>query len=128
MSLSNLATLLSGIGRQEEALEVAQEAVDLDRELASANPQAFTPGLAMSLGTLYETRVEAGLWEAALEANTEAVELFAELAQAFPAVYGTYLTMTRKDRVTILSALGDRQGELEDLKRLPETGRPELGP
>ena len=59
--LNNLANHLSDLGRREEALGAAEEALDLRRTLAAANPQAFTPDLALSLGKLYGTRMEAGL-------------------------------------------------------------------
>ena len=44
--------MLSALGRREEALEQAQEAVKLYRELAAARPDAFRPDLAGSLNNL----------------------------------------------------------------------------
>ena len=53
MSLINLtATVLSALGRREAALEAADEAVRLYRELAPARPDAFIPDLAVSLNNL----------------------------------------------------------------------------
>jgi hypothetical protein len=52
MSLNNLARRLSGLGRREEALAAADEAVRLYRALAAARPDAFTPDLARSLSVL----------------------------------------------------------------------------
>ena len=49
MSLNNLANRLSDVGRREDALAAAEEAVALRRELARARPDAFTPNLAGSL-------------------------------------------------------------------------------
>ncbi len=46
MSLNNLANTLSDLGRREEALAAAEEAVGLYRELAAARPDAFRPDLA----------------------------------------------------------------------------------
>jgi tetratricopeptide (TPR) repeat protein len=51
-SLNNLGTGLSGLGRREEALAAAQEAVAIRRRLAAARPDAFLPDLAMSLNNL----------------------------------------------------------------------------
>lgn len=48
-ALSNLAICLSELGQWEEALTVAQEAVELYRALAAAQPEAFRPDLASSL-------------------------------------------------------------------------------
>jgi hypothetical protein len=41
---------------------VAEE-VGLYRELAAANPQAYTPDVAMSLGTLCGARMRTALWD-----------------------------------------------------------------
>jgi len=50
--LNNLSVRLSDLGRREEALTVAEEAVRLRRGLAAARPDAFTPDLALSLNNL----------------------------------------------------------------------------
>jgi tetratricopeptide (TPR) repeat protein len=50
MSLNNLANRLSDLGRREEALEKAQEAVRIREQLAKARPDAFLPDLATSCG------------------------------------------------------------------------------
>ena len=48
--LNNLANRLSALGRREEALAKAQEAVRIYEQLAQARPDAFLPDLAMSCG------------------------------------------------------------------------------
>ena len=50
--LNNLGNRLSDLGRREDALAAAQEAVDLYRQLAADRPDAFLPDLAMSLNNL----------------------------------------------------------------------------
>ena len=50
MSLNNLGTMLSELGRRKEALAAAEEAVRIRRGLAAQRPDAFIPDLAMSLG------------------------------------------------------------------------------
>ena len=52
MSLNNLGAMLSALGRQEEALAAAQEAVNIRRRLAAQQPDAFLPDLAASLTNL----------------------------------------------------------------------------
>jgi hypothetical protein len=47
--LNNLGTFFSEVGRREEALAPAEEAVTIYRCLAEANPAAYLPDLAMSL-------------------------------------------------------------------------------
>ena len=44
--------MLAHVGRQEEALASADEAVELRRRLAEANPAAYLPDLAASLAIL----------------------------------------------------------------------------
>ena len=75
MSLNTLAVRLSELGRREEALAAAQEAVQIRRALTRARPEAFTPGLATSLYNL-ATRLSAlGRREEALAAAQEAADL-----------------------------------------------------
>lgn len=49
---NNLAIMLSELGQREEALEAAQEAMDLYRELTRQRPDTFTPDLARCLDVL----------------------------------------------------------------------------
>ncbi|MBC7251259.1 MAG: CHAT domain-containing protein [Anaerolineae bacterium] len=51
-ALGMLGYALSALGRREEALAATAEAVEIRRELAAANPQAFRPDLATSLNNL----------------------------------------------------------------------------
>ncbi|NLU75229.1 tetratricopeptide repeat protein [Streptomyces sp. HNM0575] len=58
MSLNNLGTMLSELGRQQEALQTATEAVGICRELATQNPPADMPHLASALNN-YSNRLSA---------------------------------------------------------------------
>ena len=51
-ALNNLGVCLSKLGRREDALAAAREAVDIYRRLAAERPDAFLPDLAMSLNNL----------------------------------------------------------------------------
>ena len=84
MSLNNLATMLSELGRREEALTQAEEAVRLYRQLAAARPDAFLPNLAMSLNNLANRLSDLGRREEALAQAEEAVRLRRQLAAARP--------------------------------------------
>ncbi|MFC8849729.1 tetratricopeptide repeat protein, partial [Micromonospora sp. NPDC057141] len=66
MSLSNLGAFLSGLGRREQALAPAEEAVLIRRRLAEANPDAYLPDLAMSLNNLGTLLAALGQREQAL--------------------------------------------------------------
>ena len=52
MSLNNLGMGFSDLGRREEALAAAHEALDIYQRLAQSRPDAFLPDLAMSLGKI----------------------------------------------------------------------------
>lgn len=134
--LNNGATYLSALGRREEALEAAEEAVKLRRDLALARPEAskrrglpsatatsssreeaarseaFTPDLAMSLNNLANRLSDLGRREAALEAAQEAVGLTRDLARARPEAFTSYLATSLNNLATMLSDLGRREEAL----------------
>src|SRR5438034_873004 len=74
-SLNNLGTGLSGLGRREEALAAAQEAVAICRRLAAARPDAFLPDLAMSLNNLGAGLGNLGRRDEAVATAQEAVDI-----------------------------------------------------
>ncbi|MEI7940693.1 MAG: tetratricopeptide repeat protein, partial [Verrucomicrobiota bacterium] len=83
-TLNNLANVLSDLGRREEALAHAQDAVRLYRQLAEARPDAFLPNLAMSLNNLANRLSALGRREEALAHAQESVRLDRQLAEARP--------------------------------------------
>jgi tetratricopeptide (TPR) repeat protein len=78
--LNNLANRLRDLGRSEEALAAAEEAVGLYRTLAANRPDAFTPDLARSLCNLGNMLGALGRREEALARAEEAVGLYRALA------------------------------------------------
>ena len=72
----NLANRLSDVGRSGEALEVAQEAVRLRRDLVQASPEAHMPDLAASLSNLATILQKKGQYEEALNVFTEGFDRF----------------------------------------------------
>ena len=74
--LHNLANRLSDVGRSGEALEAAQEAVELYRALVQGSPEAYTPRLAGSLSNLANRLSEEGRYEEALNVFTEGFDRF----------------------------------------------------
>ena len=100
-SLNNLANRLSALGRREEALAAAEEAVRLYRTLAQARPDAFMPDLAMSLNNLANMLSDLGRPEEALAAAEETIaklrSYFTDRPRAFAdrmvIVINTYLRM-----------------------------------
>ena len=122
---NNLANRLSDLGRREAALEAAEEAVGLYRELARARPDAFTPYLAGSLNNLANRLSDLGRREAALQAAEEAVALRRELARARPDAFTPDLAMSLNNLANMLSDLGRREAALqaaEEAVALPRAG------
>ena len=110
--LNNLANMLSAVGRREDGLAAAEEAVALYRELARARPDAFTPHLAGSLTTLANMRSYVGRREDALAAAEEAVALRRELARARPDAFTPDLAMSLNNLANRLSDVGRREDAL----------------
>jgi hypothetical protein len=75
------------LGRRDEALSAAEEAVQVWRQLAATNPAAFGPGLSRSLLNLGNQLSEMGRREEALAATAEAVQVWRQLAAANPAAF-----------------------------------------
>ncbi|MEJ5241467.1 MAG: tetratricopeptide repeat protein, partial [Anaerolineales bacterium] len=88
-----------------EALQAAQEAAALYRQLAQINPQAFLPDLAMSLNNLGVLFSELGRREEALQAAQEAVEIRRQLAQVNPQAFLPDLARSLGSYGSILLAL-----------------------
>ena len=110
--LNNLAVRLSDLGRREEALAAAQEAVHLRRELAAARPDAFLPDLATSLNNLANSLSELGWREEALAASQEAVCLRRGLAATRPDAFLPDLAASLNNLAIRLSDLGRREEAL----------------
>jgi tetratricopeptide (TPR) repeat protein len=138
MFLNNAANFLSTLGRREDALAAATEAVGLYRDLARARPEAFTPDLATSLSNLANGLSELGRREDALAAATEAVTIRRDLARARPEAFTPDLTMSVNNLANRLSEPGRREDALaaateavtirRDLARArPEAFTPNLG-
>ncbi len=111
--LNNLGSILSELGRRAEALQAAQEATDIYRQLAAANPQAFQPDMAMSLNNLGNRLSELGRREEALQAAQEAVSIRRQLAAANPQAFQPKLAMSLNNLGSILSELGRREEALQ---------------
>ena len=109
MSLNTLATMLSDLGRREEALAQAEEAVRIYGQLAEQRPDAFLPDLAMSLNNLANRLRDLGRREEALAQAEEAVRIYRQLAQQRPDVFLPDLARFLATRGEIIAA--DRPGE-----------------
>ena len=112
-AMNNLAVRLADAGRREEALEAAQEAVAIRRDLADANPAAYLPNLAGAVSNLANHLAAAGRREEALEAAQEAVAIHRDLARIDPAAYRPDLAGSVNNLANQLAAAGRREEGLD---------------
>ena len=109
-SLNNLGAMLSELGRREDALAAAQEAVEIRRRLAAERPDAFLPDLAASLNNLGAMLSKLGRREDALAAAQEATGIYRRLAADRPDAFLPDLA----------GSLGTLGNSLADLDRFDE--------
>ena len=107
--LNNLGNRLGDAGRWEEALAPANEAVEIRRRLAEANPAAYLPDLAASLNNLGIRLGDVGRGEEALAPANEAVEIRRRLAEANPAAELPGLAGSLNNLRNRLSDVGRRE-------------------
>ncbi|MEW6529660.1 MAG: tetratricopeptide repeat protein [Thermodesulfobacteriota bacterium] len=110
--LNNLGNRLCDLGRREEALKAADEAVTIRRELARARPDAFLPHLAGSLNNLGIRLSDLGRREEALRAAQESATIHRGLAKARPDAFLPDLAMSLNNLGATLSDLGRHEDAL----------------
>jgi tetratricopeptide (TPR) repeat protein len=110
----DLSARLSHEGKRDEALTNAQEAVDLRRAVAKANPDAFHPDsdLALSVNNLANRLRDVGRREDALTAAQEGVDLYRALAKTNPDAFLPKLAMSVNNLAIMLSDIGRREDAL----------------
>ena len=115
------------MGRSDDALEVAQQAAGLYRDLVEVSPAAYTPDLARSLNNLAIGLSEVGRSDDALEVAQQAAGLYRDLVEVSPAAYTPDLARSLNNLTKLLSQ-GRCQGEpmdvyIQDPGRLPTSVR-----
>ncbi|MFE2916734.1 tetratricopeptide repeat protein [Kitasatospora indigofera] len=108
-SLNNLSLHLGEVGRREEGLTAAEEAVAIRRTLAKANPDTHLPSLTSSLNNLAIRLVEVGRREEGLTAIEEAVAIRRSLAEANPDTHLPDLAMFLNNLSVCLGEVGRRE-------------------
>ncbi|CAF0693564.1 tetratricopeptide repeat protein [Candidatus Methylacidithermus pantelleriae] len=103
---TELAFLYGQLGDHLRALEHQQKAVNLHRELAEENPQAFLPSLATSLNNLGTYLSALGQREEALAATQEAVDLYRKLAAQNPQAFLCHLASSLTNLGGMFANLG----------------------
>ncbi len=93
MSLNNLGTMLSDLGRRGRSSGGGKEAADIYRKLAENNPQAFLPDLATSLGVYGNALLGLERYDEAVRAFSEGLELLAPFFQKLPQAFAGWLVL-----------------------------------
>jgi tetratricopeptide (TPR) repeat protein len=104
--LTNLGGDLPDIGKYDEALVAAREAVALQRQLANVDQVKYQAGLAAALNDLGNRLDLSGNFKEALAVTSEAATLWRDLARGNPAMHQPFLARTLGN----LSASYDRVG------------------
>jgi hypothetical protein len=105
-AFTHAAIRLSALGRREDALAAAEEAVRLYRALAAARPDAFTPNLATSL-SVFADRLEAlDRTTDAVPFDEEAVRLLRPYFLQRPAAFGREILTYARDYVRRAGLVG----------------------
>ncbi|MBB4765717.1 tetratricopeptide repeat protein [Actinoplanes digitatis] len=102
------ALRLAESGRRAEALTASQEAVDLYRESAGLNRDAYLPDLALSMNNHSIRLAESGRRAEALTASQEAVDLYRESAGLNRDAYLPDLAMSVNNHANRLADAGRR--------------------
>jgi tetratricopeptide (TPR) repeat protein len=90
-SLNILGTVLSALGRQDEALDTNGEAVTIQRRLVAVAPGKFEPDLARGLGVRGTVLGKGGNHGEAAAAFREALLVLLPLAQGHPSTFDDLL-------------------------------------
>jgi tetratricopeptide (TPR) repeat protein len=108
--LGRFSLALISAGRLDDALQPAEEAVSICRDLAAAGYGGTQPELARALSNLALLLNDLGRPAEALPVITEAVSAWHSLETATPGHYGADLARSLTSRLKILSSLGGTTG------------------
>lgn len=109
LTLEHAAFAQSRAGQPGQALPLVEEAVDISRSLAEAEPEQYTLFLAQSLSNMASRQFEAGASPQALEAALEAIKLYQDAAHINAADTVVPLAMTLETFANILASLGHEE-------------------
>jgi hypothetical protein len=115
-SLRVVAAMADRAGKMEEALAAWEEATDVYRRLARANPGGYQPGLAAALTGLGVALWDVGQLEDGLSATREAVSLNHSIAEANPDEYRVARAQSLTNLAAYLAHL-DLDGEALPIAR-----------
>lgn len=113
MYSTDLGDLMRLTSRPSESIDLAQDAVQLLRELIKKNPTGYSHSLILGLNNLAKPLWQIGKHKEALEKYQEALDLARNLAEKNPDIYLTYLAWTLFDYAVLLRRI-QRTSEAEE--------------
>jgi tetratricopeptide (TPR) repeat protein/MinD-like ATPase involved in chromosome partitioning or flagellar assembly len=122
-SLNNAGNFLGAQGKLDEALIAIEEAVELYRDLAKAQPAAYNADLAMAATNLSTILARMGRTEQALSYSLEAVNVYRQLVQGHSARYESDFARALNNHSNLLGALGRRGDALSAIDEALELSR-----
>jgi tetratricopeptide (TPR) repeat protein len=120
---NNLALRLSNVGRREDALTIASQAVEAYDRLAAANPRAFAGAFAASLNNLATFMKAVGRPDDALATASQVVEAYRILVAANLDAFVPNLAAALSNLATMLDAVGRPEEALVVASEAVELGR-----
>lgn len=106
LTLQQASAVLAAEGEADAGLAAAEEAVDIGRAMAAADPDGGTLPLAQALGNLAGRCLDSGRLKDGLDRALEAVDLFHRVVAADPVHAVPSLIVTMDSLTAILTALG----------------------
>ena len=104
--LFDYAYLKADFTRMHEAVQLYVEALQIYRQLAESNPDAYMPRVAMTLNNLANLQRALGRYVEAEENYVEALQIYRQLAESSPDAYMPDVALTLNNLATLQSDLG----------------------
>ncbi len=121
--LNNLGGRHYDLGNRDHAMQATQEAVDIRRELAHKNPDAFNPDLAMSLSVIGDCHSALQDWQSTEDAYLEAAKILRPYFEKYMDRYGGLWITNCVDLAKACLVQGKSDGEVR--KILNDLGVPD---
>ncbi|MDO9267631.1 MAG: tetratricopeptide repeat protein [Methylobacter sp.] len=105
-NLSDLAIALYRVGDNEQALGIAKQALDINRQLVQKNPDRFSPDYARSLSNYANRLSDVGRNEEAIGFTKQALDIRQQLAQKNPDYFDPVYARSLHNYANRLSDVG----------------------
>ena len=104
--LFDYAYLKADFTRMHEAVQLYVEALQIYRQLAESNPDAYMPRVALTLNNLANLQSDLGRYVEGEKNYVEALQIYRQLAESNPDAYMPRVAMTLNNLANLQRALG----------------------